>query len=157
MKRSLVAATAVTLLLTGCATGETGHLDPEIDPDLSRPVPVAQERVEDEGEEELDTGRGDDVAVPDDAAVAADVETAFTEATGSQDWAGEVTTVYRAPNTISLTTLFTEVGPEALAACEAGADAARSAGIEEPRVEVLTEAGQVIAQLDVAAGDEVCA
>ena len=151
MKRSFVAATAVALLLTGCATGETGYLDPEIDPDLSRPIPAAEERVEEEGAEQLDAGRGDDVAI------AAGVEQAFAEATASEGWAGEVTTVYRAPNTITLTTLFTEVGPELLAACEAGAEAARSAGISEPRVEVLTELGQVVAELDVAAGDEVCA
>ena len=39
MKRTLVAATTVALLLGGCATGDTGHLDPEIQPDIIVPAP----------------------------------------------------------------------------------------------------------------------
>lgn len=185
MKRSCVAAAAVALLLTGCATGETGHLDPEIEPELLGPRSTPTdpgEPVEDPlggtdeeaSEEETADGEsrnveGEDGAAGEGAAGEGaagegtatpapgnDVEAAFAESSGSQAWYEDVTAVDVDGDSVLVTTLLTEGGADAVAVCEAAIAAAESTGIAEPSVEVRAGDGETLSERDAAVGDEGC-
>ncbi len=180
MKRSLVAATAVALLLTGCATGDTGHLVPDIEPDLVGPRSTPQTvdggsggegtasedaasdgggsegGSEDEGTEGSGgAGSGSDGSGqgPGDAT---DVQAAFEDAAGSEPWFEEVTELVVDAGSIQVTTSLTAAGADAVAVCEAAVDAAESTGAVATSVEVLDADGAVLSELDAAAGDEGC-
>lgn len=179
MKRSLVAATAAALLLAGCATGETGHLDPEIEPDLIGPLSTP---AEDSGAEtggtpedlaeavDEDTagtaegdraseepGEGDATSAPGtSAAPGNDVEAAFAQAAGGEAWFEDVTAVDVDGDSVLVTTVLTEAGADAVAVCEAALEAAESTGIAEPSVEVRSGDGETLSGRDAAAGGEGC-
>jgi len=153
MKRILVAATAVALLLGGCATGDTGHLDPEIQPDLIVPAPQRTP----EADSATDRGEGSQTPAPGtSAAPANDVEAAFATAAGEEDWFGDVTGVDTDDDTVLVSTDLLPGDEAAVEVCEAAFDAAESTGITEPRVLVRDTDGETIAQRDTAAGDEGC-
>ncbi len=155
MKRSLVAATAVALLLTGCATGDTGHLVPDIEPDLvgprSTPEPVAAGGGDDGGGGDS-AGSGDQGGSGDPT----DVRTAFEESAGSEPWFNEVSQITVDDGAVEVTTNLTESGADAVAVCEAAVDAVESTGAEASSVEVLDADRQVLSELDAATGDETC-
>ena len=153
MKRSLVTATTVALLLGGCATGDTGHLDPEIQPDLIVPAPQQTPQ----GDSTTDDGEGSQTPAPGtSAAPASDLEAAFAAAAGEEDWYGDVTGVDSDDDTVLVTTDLLPGDEAAVEVCEAAFDAAESTGITEPSVEVHDADGDTIAQRDTAAGDEGC-
>jgi hypothetical protein len=160
MKRSLVAATAVALLLTGCATGDTGHLVPDIDPELvgpsSTPAPDAggtggsSDGAGDSGDSD---GSGDSGGATGDPT---DLEDAFAESAGSQAWFGDVTEIVVDGSSVQVTTALTAAGADATAVCEAAVDAAESTGVAATSVTVLDADGAILSELDAAAGDEAC-
>jgi hypothetical protein len=180
MKRSLVAATAVALLLTGCATGDTGHLVPDIEPDLVGPRSTPQavdggsggESSGTEGTEGTEGGEGggsgDEGAEGTDGAAsgsdgsgegpgdATDVQAAFEEAAGGEPWFEDVTELVVDAGSIQVTTSLTAAGADAVAVCEAAVDAAETTGAVATSVEVLDAEGAVLSELDAAAGDEGC-
>jgi hypothetical protein len=153
MKRTLVAATTMALLLGGCATGDTGHLDPEIEVDLIVPAPQRTPQPDsDEGEDE-----GTETPAPGtSAAPASDLEAAFAAAAGEEDWFGDVTGVDTDDDTVLVSTDLLPGDEAAVEVCEAAFDAAESTGITSPRVLVRDTDGETIAQRDTAAGDEGC-
>ena len=149
MKRSLVAATAVALLLTGCATGDTGHLVPDIEPDLVGPRSTP-EPVTGGGAQEGDAGSGGGTGD------ATDLQAAFEESAGSESWFEDVTELTVDGGSVQVTTSLTAAGADAVAVCEAAVDATESTGAVATSVEVLGADGEVLSELDAAAGDEGC-
>jgi len=153
MKRTLVAATTVALLLGGCATGDTGHLDPEIQPDIIVPAPQVTPR----GGSGDDEGEGAETPAPGtSAAPASDLEAAFATAAGEEDWYGDVTGVDTDDDTVLVTTDLLPGDEAAVEVCEAAFDAAETTGLASPNVLVRDADGETIAQRDTAAGDEGC-
>jgi hypothetical protein len=164
MKRSLLAvasAACTALILAGCATGDTGHLDPEISPDLlefrSSPSPDGGS-----GDASGDEEESEPVETPapgTSAAPSNDVEEAFSTSSRSQAWYTDVTSVDVEGDAVLVTTRFAEgaeSADDAVAACEAAFEAATSTGIASPSVEVRSIDGTTISQRDAAAGDEAC-
>lgn len=158
MKRSLVAATAVALLLTGCATGDTGHLNPDIEPELlgprSTPASDAGGTSGESSGEGGEDGSGEGAEGGTDGS--ADVEAAFEEAAGGEAWFGDVTGLVVDGDAVQVTTRLADGDADALAVCEAAVEAARSSGISEPSVEVVTDDGASLSALDATAGDAGC-
>lgn len=153
MMRSLLAATATALLLAGCATGDTGHLDPEIDPDLReyRSSPVAEPASGgDEDDEAVETPAPGASAAPGN-----DVEAAFSEAAGGETWFADVTAVDVDGDGVIVATRLQAGDEDAVAVCEAAFAAAQSTGVAVPTVDVRTVDGTTIAQRG--AEDEGCA
>jgi hypothetical protein len=156
MKRTRVAATAAALLLlAGCATGDTGHLDPEIQPDII--VPAPQRTPQPDSGDEGDGGEGSETPAPGtSAAPASDLEAAFATAAGQEDWYGDVTGVDTDDDTVLVTTDLLPGDEAAVEVCEAAFDAAETTGLAAPNVLVRDADGETIAQRDTAAGDEGC-
>ena len=157
MKRSLLAVASTALLLAGCATGETGHLDPEIDPDLLefRSSPNSDGASGDqEPSEPVETPAPGTSAAP-----ANEVEAAFSASSGSETWFTDVTSVDVDGDEVLVITRLEEgagSADDAVAVCEAAFEAASSTGITAPSVEVRSIDGATISQRDAAAGDEAC-
>ncbi len=145
MKRSLVAATAVALLLTGCATGDTGHLVPDIDPELLGPssTPAAD--------------AGGSTGDPDDSgSVSTEFRAAFADAAGVESWLDDVTEIAVDGSSVTVTTAFTAAGGNATAVCEAAVRAAETTGVTPTSVTVVDAEGTTLSELDAEAGDEAC-
>ena len=155
MKRTLVAATAVALLLAGCATGDTGHLDPEITPDLVGPRST-QEPDRASGASAEDEGTEESPAPGTSAAPASDLEAAFAAEVSSEDWYEDVTGIDAQDETVLVSTDLTAGDEAAVQVCEAAFAAAEATGITEPRVLVRDVDGETISERDTAAGDEGC-
>jgi hypothetical protein len=154
MKRSLLAVASATLLLAGCATGDIGHLDPEISPDLMeiRSSPVADAGSGDQEEPEpVETPAPGTSAAPSN-----DVEAAFSASSGSETWFTDVTAVDVDAEAVLVTTRLQPGDQDAVDVCEAAFDAASSTGINSPSVEVRSGDGTTLAERDTAAGDEAC-
>lgn len=154
MKRTLVTATAVALLLTGCATGDTGHLDPEISPDLAGPRSTQQPdepTVAPESDGAVATPAPGTSAAPSN-----DVEAAFAASSAEASWYGDVTGVDVDDDTVLVTTLLVSGDASAVQACEAAFEAAEETGVLSPRVLVRDVEGQTISERDATAGDEGC-
>jgi hypothetical protein len=157
MKRSLravAAAASAALLLAGCATGQTGHLDPEIDPDLGevRSSPDAdQASGGDEGSEVVETPAPGTSAAPTD-----DLAAAFADSAGSEAWYTEVESIDADDASVLVTTRLQPGDADAVAVCEAAFDAATETGVNAPSVEVRAVDGTTISQRDTAAGDVAC-
>ncbi|GAA2724723.1 hypothetical protein [Cellulomonas aerilata] len=157
MKRSLRALAAVatgTLLLAGCATGDTGHLDPEISPDLGevRSSPVATpESDDDEGSDAVETPAPGASGAP-----ANDVEAEFAAAAGSESWYAEVESIDPEGERVLVTTRLEAGDEDAVAVCEAAFEAASATGVNSPTVEVRASDGSTLSLRDTAAGDEAC-
>ena len=151
MKRTLVAALAAGLLLGGCATGDTGHLDPEISPDLVGPRSTPDP---DQPTEAPDAAGDEGTGTP---APQNEVEAAFREENSGEPWLVEVTGVDPGEDDfIQVTTLLQEGDDAAVQVCEAVVVAAEGTGISEPSVMVRDVEGNAIAQRDSAAGDTGC-
>ena len=157
MKRTLVAATAVALLLTGCATGDRGHVNPEISPDLVGPRSTqAPDRASGGSDDEDGEGGEESPAPGTSAAPANDVEAAFAAEVGDEDWYDDVSALDTDEDTILVSTRLTAGDEAAVDVCEAAFAAAESTGITEPRVLVRDVDGDTISERDTAAGDEGC-
>ena len=154
MKRTLVAATAVALLLTGCATGDTGHVNPEISPDLVGPRSTQAPQQASGGSD--DEGGEESPAPGTSAAPASELEAAFAEAVSNEDWYDDVTGIDTDEETVLVSTDLTAGDEAAVEVCEAAFAAAESTGITEPRVLVRDVYGETISERDTAAGDEGC-
>ncbi len=144
MKRTLVSAAAVGLLLAGCATGDTGHLNPEISPDLVGPRSTQ--------EPDLPSGDDDDtVETPAPGASGAagnEVEQAFAAAYGEETWYDDVEAVDTDDDTVQVSTRLEEGDPAAVDVCEAVFDAAEETGLTSPTVDVRDVSGNTISQRD---------
>ncbi|WNB86760.1 hypothetical protein [Cellulomonas sp. ATA003] len=154
MKR-LVTATAAALLLGGCTSGGTGHLDPEISPDLIGPRSTQEPETTTAPEDE--DGAGVQTPAPGAGAGAAnDVEAAFAESSGSETWYGEVQSVDVDEFTVVVSTSLDAGDADAVEVCEAAFAAAGDTGIASPIVEVRDSGGQSISERSEPAGDEGC-
>jgi hypothetical protein len=155
MKRSLLAVASVAVLLTGCATGDTGHLDPEISPNLmelrSSPSPDAASGGDDEESEPVETPAPGSSAAPSNH-----VEAAFSASSGSEAWFTDVTAVDVEDEEVLVTTRLQPGDQDAVDVCEAAFEAASSTGLNSPSVEVRSGDGTTLSQRDTAAGDEAC-
>jgi hypothetical protein len=153
----VTSAACAVLFLAGCATGDTGHLDPEISPDLMefRSSPSPDEVSGDEEEPEpVETPAPGTSAAP-----ANEVEAAFAASSGSEAWYTDVTSVDVDDDDVLVVTRLedsAESADDAVAVCEAAFEAASSTGISVPSVEVRAIDGTTISQRDPAAGDEAC-
>ena len=145
MKRSLVAATAVALLLTGCATGDTGHLVPDIDPELLGPP----------SSPEADAGGSTDGS-GDSGEASTEFRAAFADAAGVESWLDDVTEIAVDGGSVQVTTALNAPGGDATAVCEAAVRAAESTGVEATSVTVVDSEGATLSELDTAAGDDAC-
>ncbi len=156
--RALAAAASAALLLAGCATGQVGHLDPDIDPDLGafRSIPDTDQAAggdEDaEGPEAVETPAPGTSAAPTD-----DLAAAFADASSTEGWYTDVASIDADDEGGVLVTTRLEPGDEdAVAVCEAAFEAATSTGVNSPSVEVRAADGTTLSQRDTAAGDDAC-
>jgi hypothetical protein len=158
MKRTLVTATAVALLLAGCATGDTGHVTPDISPDLEGPLPTQAAAGSSGGSSGgSDGGSAQESPAPGtSAAPASELEAAFAAEVSDEDWYDDVTGLDTDDDTVLVTTDLTAGDEAAVDVCEAAFAAAESTGITEPRVLVRDVDGETISERDPAAGDEGC-
>ena len=155
MKRTLLAATAVALLLTGCATGDTGHVNPEISPDLRE---VRSTPREDQPSGDDDEGETVETPAPGASAQPTnDVEAAFAASSEQEAWYADVTAVDVDSDTVVVSTRLEPGDTDAVAVCEAALGAAEEVGILTPSADIRAVDGETIAKLDVEAGDQGCA
>ena len=153
MKRTLVAAAGAGLLLAGCATGDTGHLEPEISPDLVGPRSTQEP---DQGSGASDDDEGESPEPTASGEPGNPVQAALEEGYGDESWYADVTGVDPADDTVTVTTRLRAGDAAAVEVCEAVVDAAEQSGIASPTVLVRDVAGETIAGVDAAAGETGC-
>jgi hypothetical protein len=158
MKRSLravAAAASAALLLAGCATGQVGHLDPDIEPELgavrSSPDTSQASGGGEEGSETVETPAPGTSAAPTD-----DLAAQFADASRSESWYTDVESIDADGESVLVTTRLQPDDESAVAVCEAAFDAASATGVTSPSVEVRAADGTTLSQRDTAAGDEAC-
>lgn len=148
MKRSLVAATAVALLLTGCATGDTGHLVPDIEPELLGPPSTPEADASGSAGDSGDSGDSTDAS--------AEFRAALADAAGVESWLDDVTEIEVDGGTVRVTTALNAPGGDATLVCEAAVRAADLTGVEATSVTVVDSAGTTLSELEATGSDEAC-
>ncbi|WP_298460630.1 hypothetical protein [uncultured Cellulomonas sp.] len=154
MKRTLVTAAAAALLLGGCATGETGHLDPEIYPELAAPL-AAGETVAGQVEPDVDDEPDQDQQEAGDDGVNVEVVDAFNEAAEEQSWYAEIIRVDVAGESVVVSTRLLPGDPAVLQVCDTASAVGERLGLTSLNVEVVDIEDTVLSGR--AAGDEECA
>jgi hypothetical protein len=155
--RALAAAASVAVLLTGCATGETGHLHPDITPDVGQ-VRSSPDSDQGSGGSSGSSSSGS-VETPAPGASGAptdDVAAEFAASSSSQTWYTDVQSIDTEADSVLVTTSLQPGDADAVAVCEAAFDAASASGITAASVEVRAADGTTLSQRDTAAGDEAC-
>ena len=155
MKRTLLTGMAVALVLGGCATGETGHLDPEITPDLAAPLAAGgsgvagqEAELDDEPDQDRQEAGADDVNI--------EIVNVFQDAAARETWYADVVSVDADEALVVVTTRLVAGDVLAVRVCETAYEAAEDAGVATPSVEVRDAEGAVLSGRDGAADEEAC-